>query len=137
MTYATAEEMEELLGERTFLEAADRDHDGAADLVAVASALAKASSFADSYLARWLPVTEPPEVLKDAVIRIAHYQLTGETGNEEARHRYDDAVSWLRDVAKGKASLGIPPTAEAWAGDVEIVSGAGVSQMRAHLRGVL
>lgn len=121
MAYATAQDMRELIGERAFLEAADRDQDGSADLDAVASALEKASSVADSYIARWLPLqVAPPEALKDAVIRIAHYQLTGETGNEETRRRYDDAIGWLRDVAAGRASLGIPPREEAWAGDVEM-----------------
>lgn len=139
MVYATAKEMEDLLGERMFLEAADRDHDGSADLVAVESALRKASSLADSYLARWLPVEEPPEALKDAVIRIAHYQLTGETGNEETRRRYDDAIQWLRDIASGKASLGIPPReTPAWAGDAEMfVAGGACSASRRALRGIL
>jgi phage gp36-like protein len=121
MAYATAQQMEGLLGTRAYLEAADRDHDGEADEAAVTAALTKASSLADSYIVRWLPLkVEAPEALVDAVIRIAHYQLTGETGNEEVRKRYEDAVSWLRDVAAGKASLGIPPEKEAWSGTPQI-----------------
>jgi phage gp36-like protein len=137
MAYATAAEMEAVLGERTFLEAADRDHDGVADSSAVATALAKASSFADSYITRFLPITgDAPEALKDAVIRIAHYQLTGETGNEETRRRHDDAVAWLRDVAKGHATLGIPPSPREWVGKPEIESRPKTFD-RDSLRGVL
>lgn len=137
--YATASDMEDLLGERTYLEAADRDGDGIADSDAVAAALTKASSMADSYLARWLPIDsadDAPEVLKDAVIRIAHYQLTGQTGNEETRLRYEDAIRWLRDVAAGKASLGIAPADTAWVGSPDFTT-VDRAFSRSSLKGVL
>ncbi|MFW6087002.1 MAG: phage protein Gp36 family protein [Myxococcota bacterium] len=138
MAYATAQEMEGLIGTRAYREAADRDLDGSADSAAVDAALAKASSVADSYITKWLPLPgDPPEALKDAVIRIAHYQLTGETGNEETRKRYEDAIQWLRDVAAGKASLGIPPTPEETSAGAPELSASARQMSRDSLRGVL
>jgi phage gp36-like protein len=99
--------MEQIVGTDAFLRAADRDGDGQPDSAAVDAALKEASSRADTYITKWLPLTTVPDALRNAVIRIAHYELTGETGNEEARKRYEDALQWLRDVGRGRAFLGV------------------------------
>ncbi|MEQ9080822.1 MAG: DUF1320 family protein [Sandaracinaceae bacterium] len=132
MPYATETDLREAIGEAELLRIADRDHDGVHDAAAVASALAKASSVADSYLAHLLPLTAPyPEALVDAVIRIAVSRLAGSQVTETQRKDHDDALTWLRDVSRGRASLAAPdakvdtPTAEVetepsegdWTGD--------------------
>jgi len=110
MAYATEAEFEQLVGTDAYLRAADRDGDGSGDSAAVTQELENASGLADTYIARWLPISSPaPYALREAVIRIAHYKLLGETGNEEARKKYEDALGWLRDVAKGRASLDLTP----------------------------
>lgn len=119
MPYATETQMREAIGEGEFLAIADRDHDGVHDAAAVASALRKASSVADSYISHLLPLSAPyPEALVDAVIRIAVTRLAGNDVTESQRRDHDDALAWLRDVSRGRASLATPdaeidtPTAE-------------------------
>lgn len=109
MSYATAAQLEEHLGSDRYLNLADRDRDGAADAAAVDAILSRASSVADSYIARWLPIPTPyPEVLADAVIQIATYYLAGNAATDNERALYEDALRWLRDVAANKALLGTP-----------------------------
>lgn len=111
MSYATLQNLIDLLGEDELLRVADRDGDGEVDEDAVTQALADASSEADSYIARFLPLSEVPEVLVRHVMWIAVYDLAGNRQTDDQRRRYEDAVRWLKDIAKGTASLGIPPNA--------------------------
>lgn len=108
--YATSAELQDYLGEDEFLRVADRDASGAVDADAVTLALEDASSLADSYIARWLPIDSAPPALRRHVMAIATYSLAGNTQTDDQRRRYEDAIQWLRDVASGKASLGIPPS---------------------------
>jgi len=116
VVYATAADMEALLGTATYLQAADRDGNGTADADAVTSALEAASSLADTYIAAYLPLATVPTALRNAVIRIAHYDLLGAGGTEEPRKRRDDALAWLDKVATGIATLIVDPAAPESAG---------------------
>jgi phage gp36-like protein len=107
--YATTTELTNYLGEDEYLRVADRDGSGVVDSDAVTLALSDASSIADSYLTRWLPITDIPSALRRAVMAIAVYSLAGNTQTDDQRRRYEDAIAWLRDVASARASLGIPP----------------------------
>lgn len=69
-----------------------------------------ASATVDSYLAtRYaLPLAVVPSVLVRVVCDIAQYLIVGTDGGlmtEERRRRYDDAIHWLRDVAKGVVDI--------------------------------
>lgn len=75
------------------------------------SALDSASAIADSYLSAkfTLPLTAYGTDLKEAVCKIAAYNLLSARGfNPESgadaniRLRYQDAISWLKGVAKGE-----------------------------------
>lgn len=111
MAYATRQNLIDLLGEDEYLAVADRDGSGVADTEAVDQSLANAESMVDSYIARFLPLSEVPDVLVRHVMWIAVYDLAGNRQTEDQRRRYEDAVRWLKDVANGTASLGIPPNA--------------------------
>lgn len=111
--YATTAELQNYLGSDEYVRIADRDGSGAVDADAVTLALSDASSVADSYCARWLPIDSVPSALRRAVMAIAVYSLAGNTQTDDQRRRYEDAIRWLRDVADGKASLGIPPASTA------------------------
>lgn len=135
--YATSAELQDYLGEDDFLRVADRDGSGAVDADAVTQALDEASSLADSYLARWLPIASVPPVLRRHVMAIAAYSLAGNLQTDDQRRRYEDAIKWLRDVADGKASLGIPPSSDTVSsGSVYYETNARV-MTRSTLRGVL
>jgi len=110
MPYATAAQLENAIGTEAFLRVVDRDDDGQVDATAVDEALDSASSFADSYIATFLPMPDPPpDALAKAVAWIAWYYLAGESFTTYQRQRYEDAVRWLEHVQAGKATLGIPP----------------------------
>lgn len=85
------------------------------------AALADASVFADSYLARRyaVPLAVWGADLRAAVCRIAVYRLLTRAGYDSAaegssfRKQYDDALAWLKDVAKGDATVSGGATAGA------------------------
>jgi phage gp36-like protein len=78
------------------------------------AALVWASGVASSYLRKRysLPLVSWGEELKSAVGELAQWKLFGRRGvrpgsgnNEIAEKRYDDAIAWLRDLAKGLVEL--------------------------------
>jgi phage gp36-like protein len=108
VSYATAAELEDNIGADRFARLVDRDADDSPDSTAVDAALANASSFADSYIARFLPLAEPyPASLRLAVIDLAVYDLAGEHATDLEREKRNNAARWLEHIAAGRASLGV------------------------------
>jgi phage gp36-like protein len=114
VSYATVDQMSDYVGADELVRLSDRNGDGETDIGVVEAAVADASSIADSYLARWLPIEEAnvPAVLRRHVMAIAVYSLANNTETDDQRKRFEDAMQWLRDVSKGVASLGIPPAVD-------------------------
>lgn len=145
MIYVATADITARLGEEAFLRIFDRDLDGVVsgvDLADAESACSGASSLADSYIAKWIPALQAavsvPGILTEHCIDIAVYLFVGNDYTEAQRKRYDDALRWLRDVQAGKASLGIPPLAEADSGpDIAVMVGRTRHMTRATLRGIL
>lgn len=109
-SYASATDLEHDLGEARFAELVDRNADDVVDTDGVNAALEGASSTIDSYTARWLPLSTVPASIRRACIDIAVHDLGGEHVTEQERRRYEDALRWLRDLARGDASLsGVTP----------------------------
>jgi len=102
-------------GEAAILALTDRDRSGAIDDQVLNQALADADAKIDSYLGAvvTLPLEAVPEVLIPVACDIARYQLFGTKATEEARLRYKEALDWLKDVARGVASLGLDGEGEA------------------------
>ena len=83
------------------------------------AALDAASRLADSYLARRyrLPLVSWGDDLKRAVALIAAYDLIAVRGfapegaDEHLRLRYEDAIRWLEQVAKGEAEAQVEEAA--------------------------
>lgn len=110
MAYATQQDMIDRFGEDHLIQVTS-DAGEALDAVAVDRALLDASAVIDGYLqARYrLPLADPPALLRIHACNIAMYQLLvlrplGDV--DDARKRYDDAVSFLTRVAEGKVSIG-------------------------------
>jgi phage gp36-like protein len=80
---------------------------------AVAEAIDDASALIDGYVAgRYpLPLAEVPVILKRIARDLVRYSLDVDP-NETVIKRRDEAVSYLKDLAQGKATLGVPQAAE-------------------------
>jgi phage gp36-like protein len=110
--YATEADIVRLHGQRFLDDLADRDGNGDTDGPSVDLALELASSEIDSYVSvRYpTPLLTVPGLVRSAAINIAVYQLAsdGLGRTEDIRKRYEDAIAWLKLVAKGSANLGVP-----------------------------
>jgi len=112
MAYATLEALIKQYGLDAVLLVADRDQDGDIDADVVEDALTAATSEIDSYVGvkHRLPLPQVPDVLVRVCGDIALYRMSSEGGQltEDKRQRYEDAVDYLKRVAAGTASLGLP-----------------------------
>jgi phage gp36-like protein len=74
-------------------------------------ALTDASALIDGYIQGrvTLPLTDlqVPATLKACCADIARYRLDRNRCREEVRIRYEDWISWLKDVSKGVVNLGL------------------------------
>ncbi len=107
------------------------DPDGTGPDESIAQAeLSTASASIDSYLAgRYtLPLTAAPVILTGICADLTRYALYRNGVPELVKERYLAAVRWLRDVADGKASLGLSASQATPAADaaIEIKSGGNV-----------
>lgn len=117
MAYATEADIIALHSEDALNRLADLDGDGTRDAAKVARALDDAAALIDGYIAQRvsLPLDPVPAVLKNLSIDIAVYRLATDAGllAEDMRRRYEDAISFLRDVAKGTAAIPVPRLSDA------------------------
>lgn len=108
--YASSDDMVTAFGMDELIQLTDPNAE-VLDEAVLARALRSASAEADGYLAvRFtLPLPSVPDVLVNYCCDIALYRLMTlrrKSDVEEARIRYEDALRFLREVARGKASLG-------------------------------
>lgn len=120
MPYATQSQLIERFGQPELIQLTDRDGSTGAIVTSVLdAALLDASEEIDSYLrvVRALPLSAPvPDRLVRVAGDIARYHLYDDHAPEDVRTRYEDAIRWLRDVAAGRASLGLDDPAPAEVG---------------------
>ncbi|EBD6545243.1 DUF1320 domain-containing protein [Salmonella enterica] len=78
-------------------------------------ALSDAGALADSYLsAKYsLPLAVVPQVLVQHCCTIAFYYLCDQQATDQARDRYREALTWLREVKNGGISIGVDETGSA------------------------
>ena len=79
----------------------------------VERAIADAAGIIDSYIGVRvsLPLVTIPDRLQQLACDITRYLLYSEgSAHTEARDRYEDAISFLKRYADGKATLGLPAT---------------------------
>lgn len=109
MSYVTQQELADRYGDDEILALADRNRDGTPDPGVIDQAIIDASAEIDSYLGtRYaVPIDPAPPAIKSAAADIARYRMMDDRPLEEAVKRYENAIRYLRDVATGKAALGI------------------------------
>lgn len=122
MPYATRTELEDRYGVEELTQRESMLPSGA-----VARALADADVEIDSYCTgRYsLPLSPVPGNVARIAATIARYRLLGDAATELARKEYEDARSWLRDVAAGRVQIegATPLAAAAPSGTVDYVNG--------------
>ncbi|KGE01000.1 DUF1320 domain-containing protein [Rhizobium sp. YS-1r] len=127
MPYASLEDLIERAGEDEILQVADRDGDGTPDPDVVEAALVHADNIANGYVAvRYaLPLTAVPDLLRTWCVSIARYQLHRDGAPDYVVRDYKDALTALKDLARGVLDLPIgvddPQPAPSDSGRVSIV----------------
>lgn len=109
MPYATLQHLVDRFGEDELIRLSDRDNTGAINADVVAGKLVDADAEIDGYLAgRYtLPLVNMPESLRRIACDVARYHLYDDRVTEAVQKRYDDAIKFLRMVAKGEVQLGV------------------------------
>lgn len=133
MTYATVQDLIDRFGEREMTQLTDIDDPRTDGVVTarVQRALDDAAAEIDGYLAGQytLPLAPVPGTLRRVAIDIARYHLGSVPTDSSEAKRYDDAVRFLRLVAKGEVKLGVDPAGVepvATGKSVEIATGSKV-----------
>ncbi len=134
--YASVADLIERFGETEIVELTDLENTGAVDNAMAEQALTDAGAEIDGYLAaRYrLPVTDTPRLLSLLCTDIARYRLQKGVTTEQARQRYEDAVTKLKAIARGEINLPLdtPPPASA---EPRVVTGSGRTFDNDTLRG--
>lgn len=125
MPYATQAQMIDRFGQAELIQLTDRAEPptGAIVVAVLDAALLDADEEIDSYLrvVRTLPLPAPvPARLTRVAADVARYHLYDDHAPDDVRTRYEDAVRWLRDVAAGRASLGLDDPAPTELGRVVV-----------------
>lgn len=107
MSYLTDDIMVREFGETEIAQLADRNRDGYPDDEVLEGAYAFADQMINDYLrARYtVPIDPAPGNLVGYAADIARYRLYEGQPTEIVQLRYDAALQWLRDVAKGLSEL--------------------------------
>lgn len=114
MSYVTNADIEERLGSVAFVQLADDDGNGVADVGVVDEARMGAEGEVNSYLGRRYAVpisltthSDLADVLASITLDLAEYRLRARRPPipEDARRLRDQAVEWLTRVAEGRIEL--------------------------------
>ncbi len=114
MTYIVQDDLLAQVSEDQLLQLTDDDKVGEIDATKVDQAIAGAEAEAESYInvKYRVPVAAPiPQRVKDLCVDIAVYRLykRRQSAPDKVLKAYDYAIAFLKDVAAGRATLGIEP----------------------------
>jgi len=120
VTYCTRQELEDAFGADVIAELEGERAN------AVAEAIADAAFQIDGYIAaRYpLPLATVPGLLRTIARNLVRYSLDIDP-DDKVKARRDEAISYLRDIAAGRATLGLPQAAEPASLDTAQVESAG------------
>lgn len=127
MPYATRQDLLDRESEDLIYSVFDRDRDEVLDETAMDRCIADASAEMDGYIGQryTLPLPTAPAWAMQICGDIAIYRgaRAADALTNELRQRYEDAIAFLRNVAKGAAGLGLAPVDEPQTGDTGEVKG--------------
>lgn len=124
MPYCILADLQSRFGDAELLRIADRDRDDEVDTAVVDIALADATSEIDAYISTryTVPMNPVPAILKRICADIARYRLYDENPLEEVESRYKQAITTLRDIANGRASLKDPTAPTTTSSQVDVLT---------------
>lgn len=109
--YASISDLIARCGEAELVEISARADAETTEIVdeVIEPGLVDADATINSYIAarHALPLAEVPAVLVRHGVSIARYYLWAAGASEKVRQDYEDALAFLKDVAAGRATLGI------------------------------
>lgn len=112
MAYCTQDDLLKLISENDLAEITAES--GGVDAAIVTEGIARADAEIDAYLGvRYtLPLSTTPDRVKGLSVDFAIYHLFTRRNIDEPvrRKRYEDGISFLKDVARGLAEIGIAGT---------------------------
>ena len=110
MAYCTKTDILEQLEEDVLIQLTDDEDAGIVDDDKVTRAIVDADAEIDSYCGTKydVPFTMAPAMIRKMSVDITIYNLYARRRGapEDRKERYDDAISFLKDISKGIASLG-------------------------------
>jgi len=110
MAYCTKTDILEQLEEDVLIQLTDDEDAGIVDDDKVTRAIVDADAEIDSYCGTKydVPFTTAPAMIRKMSVDITIYNLYARRRGapEDRKERYDDAISFLKDISKGIASLG-------------------------------
>ncbi|MGM0913758.1 MAG: gp436 family protein [Pseudomonadota bacterium] len=109
MSYITLQDLTRRFGESEILALAD-DGTGQVDQEEIDRAIEDAGGEIDGYVAGGgytVPLSPVPKIVASYACDIARYRLYDDAATEQVTKRYEDAIRFLRMVAKGEVLLGI------------------------------
>ena len=114
MAYISSADIQERLGSSAYVQLADDDGDGVADVGVVDEARLGAEGEVNSYLARRYQVpidltvhTDLVDLLTSITLDVAEYRLRLRRPpvSDDARRRYSQTIEWLERLARGVIEL--------------------------------
>ncbi|MDY7117130.1 DUF1320 domain-containing protein [Halomonas sp. SSL-5] len=109
MSYITLQDLTRRFGESEILALAD-DGTGQVDQEEIDRAIEDAGGEIDGYVAGGgytVPLDPVPKIVASYACDIARYRLYDDAATEQVTKRYEDAIRFLRMVAKSEVLLGI------------------------------
>ncbi|MFH2011683.1 MAG: DUF1320 domain-containing protein [Pseudomonadota bacterium] len=111
MAYSVQTDMEEQISQNELIQLTDDEDTGEVDTDVLSRAIADADAEIDSYCANryTVPFSPVPAMIRKLSVDIAIYNLFSRRAldvSDERQQRYDNAIRFLRDLAKGLISLG-------------------------------
>jgi len=111
MGYATKQDLIDRFGQPELIELTDRatPPTGVIDDVVITRALADADAQIEAYISitHTLPLSPIPATLVRMAGDIARYYLYEDRATEQVKERFEAAIAFLKNVAAGKAGLGV------------------------------
>ncbi|MDO6526944.1 DUF1320 domain-containing protein [Motilimonas sp. 1_MG-2023] len=108
--YCTPADLIDAFGTDEMRMLTDETGSGEIDQAKLARVIADAGVRMNMYLAPWLPFAVVPEALKPLCADVSRYLLFDDVVPEQVKVRYEQAISYLKMVAKGDVRLVIDNT---------------------------
>jgi len=106
MIYCTVQDLTDRFSEAELTQLTDRANTGGIDYAVLDQAIADATAEINGYLTTYLPLANVPANLVRIGCDVARYYLYDDAVTDQVQTRYDQAIKYLSQVAKGQISLG-------------------------------